>query len=426
MASKKARISETVAEQAQSTGRRYMIADTDIPGFWLVVTKTGKKSFVLRYRVGGGRSGTVREPKIGDWPAMKAAKARSIAAEWLAQVRLGGDPGGARKALRAAPRMQDLFDRYLSDHARPTKKPSSIAEDERLLKDYLRPAFSERKVHEVTRAEVDRFHKGLSHKPYRANRALALLSKAMNLAELWGWRPDGTNPTRHVRKFAERRHERFLSPVELARLGEVLRDAEREGFLTLPARHGQREKAVRKPIARHVVAAIRLLVLTGARKSEILGLQWASVDMAEGRAQLPSSKTGYKVIVLPPVALSELDRLPKVSGNPYVIVGGKPGAALVNLKDPWAVIRECAGIDDVRIHDLRHSFASVGAANGTSLPILGALLGHRQPSTTARYAHLADDPLQAAAGEIGLRIVEAMGDSGGPLSEAAPLQKQSA
>ena len=257
-----------------------------------MVTKAGKKSFVLRYRVGGGRAATIREPKIGDWPAMKSAKARSIASEWLAEVRLGGDPSDARQALRAAPIMAAMFDRYLGDHARPTKKASSFAEDEQLLKDYLRPAFDKRKVHEVTRADVDRFHKGLAHKPYRANRALALLSKAMNLAEVRGWRPDGSNPTRHVRKVAEKRRERFLSPAELGRLGEVLRPAEHDGFLTLPPREGKRDAEVRVPIARHVIGAIRLLVLTGARKSEILGLPWSWIDMAEGRAQLPDSKTG--------------------------------------------------------------------------------------------------------------------------------------
>ena len=410
MATQRARLNETVVERAPATGQRYLIADMDIPGFWLVVTKTGKKSFVFRYRVGGGRAGTVREPKIGDWPAMKVAKARNIAAEWSAQVRLGGDPGGARRAQRAAPTMEELFDRYLNDHARPTKKASSLAEDEQLLKDYLRPSFGRRKVHEVTRADVDRFHKGLAHKPYRANRALALLSKAMNLAEVWGWRPDGTNPTRHVRKFAEKRRERFLSSAELGRLGEVLRRAERDGFLTLPARNGLRAAEERVPISRFVVAAIRLLVLTGARRGEILGLRWAWINLAEGRAHLPDSKTGFKVLILPASALAELSRLPRLPDNPHVIVGGKPGSALVNLKDPWKVIRECAEIEDVRIHDLRHSFASVGAANGASLQIIGALLGHSQPSTTARYAHLADDPLQAAAANISGRIVAAMGD----------------
>jgi integrase len=250
-----------------------------------------------------------------------------------------------------------------------------------------------------------------------------LLSKAMNLAEVWGWRPDGSNPIRHVRKFAEKRRERFLSPAELGRLGEVLRQGERDGFLALPPREGVRDEETRVPIARPVIGAIRLLVLTGARKSEILGLRWAWIDMTAGRANLPDSKTGSKVLILPPGALAELARLPRLPDNPHVIVGGKPGAALVNLKDPWAVIRECAGLEDVRIHDLRHSFASVGAANGASLPILGALLGHSQPSTTARYAHLADDPLQAAAAEIGGRIGAAMGDVPLAPSEVIALRR---
>jgi integrase len=173
-----------------------------------------------------------------------------------------------------------------------------------------------------------------------------------------------------------------------------------------------REKAERVAISPSAVAAVRLLALTGARKGEILGLQWAWVDASSGRAHLPDSKSGEKTLILPPAALAVLASLQTVEGNPYVIVGGKPGAPLVNLKDPWLAIREAANLDDVRIHDLRHSFASVGAAGGASLPIIGALLGHSQPSTTARYAHLADDPLQAAAADIGAKIWAAMGAAG--------------
>ena len=209
-----------------------------------------------------------------------------------------------------------------------------------------------RKVAEVSRADVDKFHKQLSHKPYRANRSLALLSKAFNLAEVWGWRHDASNPCRHVAKFAEKQRKRFLSQKELAALGESLRVAERDGAITLGAVEGVRKEAVRIPVSRYAVAAIRLLVLTGARKSEILGLQWAWIDADYGRANLPDSKTGEKILVFPPSALAELRKLPRVDGNPYVIVGAKSGAPLVNLKAPWFAIREAARLRDVRIHDL--------------------------------------------------------------------------
>lgn len=407
---RKVKLTQSVVDKAESEAERYVLVDTVIPGFWCRVEPSGAKSYRLRYRVGGGRKATVREPKIGDAKAMKCEKARSIAADWHAEVAKGGDPSGERMAYRDAPTMDHLLARYLADHARPNKKASSIAEDERLIRDYLLKTFGGKKVIEVTRAQVDTFHKMLAHKPYRANRCLALLSKAMNLAELWGMRPDNSNPVRHVRKFAEAQRKRFLAPAELARLGDALRIAERDGCLMLPAREGVREKAERVPVSRSAVAAIRLLILTGARKSEILGLRWAWVDAENRRANLPDSKTGEKAVILPPAALEVLAGLPREDGNPYVIQGGKPGAALVNLKDPWLAIREATGLDDVRIHDLRHSFASVGAAGGASLPVIGALLGHTQASTTQRYAHLADDPLQAAAATIGSRIAAAMGD----------------
>jgi integrase len=326
-------------------------------------------------------------------------------------VAKGGDPSGHRKAQRDAPTMVDLFERFLSDHAEKTKKASSAANDRRLIKKKLAPALGRRKVAEITRSDIAQLHNRMSDTPYEANRGLALLSKALNLAELWGLRPEGTNPCRHVKKFAERKRKRFLSPAELGRLGDVLRISERDGFLVLPPKEGARTMEERVPLSRWAVAAIRLLVFTGARKSEILGLRWEWIDTANRRAHLPDSKTGEKTLILPPPALAVLSALPRAEGNPHVIQGGKPGAHLVNLKDPWRAIREVAGLDDVRIHDLRHSFASVGVANGASLPIIGALLGHAQPQTTQRYAHLADDPLQAAAANIGGQIALAMGET---------------
>lgn len=399
------KLTQNAVVAAKPGERRYTIADTEIAGFWLVVTPTGRKSFYYRYRVGGGRGGTVRQPLIGHHPALKAEAARRIAAEWAACVRMGGDPAGERTATRVAPTMNALLDRYLEDHARPTKKLSSLAEDERLIRDYLRGAFGRKKVAEVRRSDIADFQRGLAHKPYRANRCLALLSKAFNLAEVWAMRPGGSNPCRHLQKYAEAKRKRFLSPAELARLGETLAVAERDGSLAIPVESGG-ERTV--PISAAVIAAIRLLVLTGARKGEILGLRWDWIDWDRGLAALPDSKTGEKAIHLPPAALAVLETIPRREDNPHVIFGGRPGAPLVNLKDPWGAIRAHAGFNDVRIHDLRHSFASVGAAGGLSLPIIGALLGHTQAATTQRYAHLADDPLRAAAGQIGDRIAAAM------------------
>jgi integrase len=422
MAKRQAKLTKRTIDAAAPEAARYAINDPDIPGFKLYIHPSGKKVFHLRYRVGGGRGATIREPKIGDMGAITPDQARKIAGDWMAEIRLGGDPGGARQAKREAPRMTDLFARYLTDHAHPHKKAASAAVDERQIRDHLIPTFGKMKVAEVPRAAVIEFHRSRSETPYAANRALALLSKAFNLAELWGWRENGSNPCRHVRKFAEAKRSRFLSPKELAALGKVLAEAEARGALTLPAREGAREAAKTTPVSGAAIAAIRLLILTGARCGEILSLRWDWVDMEGGRLNLPDSKTGEKTVPLGAAALAALCAIPRVEGNPHVIPGGKPGASLVNLKDPWSVMREAAGIEDVRIHDLRHSFASVGAAGGLSLPIIGAILGHTQASTTQRYAHLSNDPLRAAATQIGDQIVAAMGGKRQSAAQAPDAQ----
>ena len=398
------KLTKTAVDKAQPAEKEYFLWDDGLKGFGLRVTPSGAKSFLFQYRVGGGRGATLRRAKIGAYGTLTPAQAREIAERWAAEVAQGGDPSGERQDKRAAPRMSDLFDRYLTDHAAPHKKASSQEEDERLLRIFLRPFFERRKVAEVMRAEVDRFHKSLAEKPYRANRALALLSKAFNLSEVWGWRPDGSNPCRHIRKYGEKRRERFLSSQEMAALGGALAAAER-GDIRVTRAEGSQAGA---PISPYAVAALRLLIFTGARRGEILGLRWAEVNFTAARLELPDSKSGAKFVYLPAPALNVLHSLERVADNPFVIVGGKEGAHLVNIKAPWDAIRAAAGLPDVRIHDLRHSFASVGAGGGMSLPMIGALLGHKETATTARYAHLSDDPLRAAADAIGGRIAAAM------------------
>lgn len=402
MAGGKVKLTQTAVEKAEAGDKRYLLTDSEISGFRLIVSPSGRKSYALRYRVGGGRGGTIREPKIGEHPGMKAEAARKVARDWAAIVRTGGDPSEARQKQREAPTLSDLLDRYLVEYAPTEKKASSAKEDGRLIEREIRPALGRRKVAELTKAQVREFHRSRRDTPYLANRTLALLSKAMRLAEDWELRERGTNPCVGISRFDERKRKRFLSPRELAALGSALQHAEANGCLPAPGGH------VALPISPYAVAAIRLLVLTGARKSEILGLRWNWIELERGVAHLPDSKTGEKVIHLPPAALAVLADLPRVEGNPHVIVGRKTGASLVNLQEPWTAIRAAAGLDDVRVHDLRHSFASVGAAGGLSLPIIGALLGHTQATTTQRYAHLADDPLRQAAGQIGDSIAAAL------------------
>lgn len=390
---RKAKLTRRTVDEAKPAETRYLVHDTLLAGFRLVVGPSGKKTFAVRYRTGGGRGGTIREPTIGTFGEITVDQAREIATQWLAAAGIGVDKGAERHAAREAPLMKDLFDRFVAEHVKPHKKASSAVEDERMIRDYLKPTFGRTKVGELTRTEVAKFHAGLAEKPYRANRALAVLSKALNLAELWGMRPDGSNPCRHVKKYPEKARKRFLSPAELGRLGAVLRRAE-QGELG--------------PMMPSVIHAVRLLILTGMRSGEVLSLKWDWIDIDAGRINLPDSKTGDKAVPLNAPALAVLNSIPRVDGNPHVIIGGKTGAALVNLKDPWAAIRTEAKLDDVRIHDLRHSFAAIGAGSGASLHIIGGLLGHSQPQTTKRYAHLADDPLREASERIGGRIAGMM------------------
>jgi integrase len=376
------------ALKAPAEGPEAVLWDSELKGFGVRVQRGEAKSYILHYRVGTGRGAPLRKLTIGRHGSPWTPEtARGEAKRLLGMIEDGADPAADKIARREAPTVAELAERFLAEHAAAKRKGSTAAEYKRLLEKMVLPALGNRKAAEVTRAEVARLHHELRAAPYQANRVLAVLSKMFNLAERWALRPDGSNPCRHVEKFAERKRERMLSPAELARLGDAL--AAYDG-------------------SPYVVAAVKLLVFTGARLSEVLGLRWEWIDFDRGEARLPDSKTGAKTLHLPPPALTVLAELPRLDDNPHVIVGRKPGSALVNLEKPWRAIRAAAGIKDVRLHDLRHAFASVAASSGMGLPIIGKMLGHTQPATTARYAHLASDPVKAAAAAVAGKIAAAM------------------
>ena len=228
--------------------------------------------------------------------------------------------------------------------------------------------------------------------PGHANRTLGVLSRMLTLAEVWEMRPEGVNPCQFVKKYPERRRERFLSDDEYRRLGVALWDAEREGFASPAA-----------------VAAIRPLMLTGCRSGEILSLRWENVDLDRGELRLPDSKTGARIVHLGDPAIAVLRGIQRREDNTWVIPGLKRGTHLAFLHGPWRLILERAGIRNLRIHDLRHSFASGGLLVGEGLPMIGKLLGHNKVQTTARYAHLANDPVKSAANRIASKIAEVAG-----------------
>jgi|SRR5882724_1137297 len=380
------KLTKTTVESAtyQGDGRsRYVLWDETLAGFGLRVYPSGAKAFVLFYRSGRRQRFMV----LGRYGILTVQQAREKAQKSLVAVLDGADPIETRQQERSAPTVAELAERYLREHAHPKKKASSIEADERLLRLYVLPALGSRTVESLTSEDASHLHHSLREKPIQANRVLALLSKVLNLAERWGMRPFGSNPCRFVERFRENRRERFLSAEELARLGEALSAAELDG-----SEHAS------------AILAIRLLLLTGARKSEILTLRWSEVDMERSCLRLSDSKTGKKLIRLGDAALKLLAGVSRQEGNPYVCFGERAGQYFLGLQRPWQRVQKEAGLQGIRLHDLRHTHASVGAGAGFGLPIIGRLLGHTQPVTTARYAHLADDPLQHAADHISAEI----------------------
>ncbi len=362
--------------------------DGGIRGFGLRVLPTGRKKFILKYRTRNRRR---RQLVIGDFGTLTLDEARQRARRHLVEVGDGEDPQADRQRGARSETVSQLAERYLERHAVPKKKAKSVEEDRRMLRVQVLPRIGGRKVEEIDRRDVADLHHALRATPYAANRVLALVSKMFSLAEKWGLRPDGSNPCRHIERFPEVRRERYLSAAELESLAEALEMADREG------KHGP-----------HAVAAIRLLVLTGCRLREILHLRWEDVDLEKRLLRLPDSKTGAKLVYLNAPAMEVLANVPRTKGFVYVIEGRKPKAPRADLNTPWRRIRKQAGLDDVRLHDLRHTHAAVGAGLGLSLPMIGKLLGHTLPATTARYAHLAVDPMHEAADRIGAALAASM------------------
>jgi integrase len=360
--------------------------DTELPSFGVRVYPSGRKSFVITYRVRGKQ----RFYTLGRFGEMTLQEARTLALEHLGKARRGEDPAGERLAYRRAPTMKDLFDRYMTEHALVHKKASSAGVDRSLWQNRVLPALGGRKVADITRGDISALHSGLSKTPALANQVRRILCKAFNLAEVWEWRPDGSNPTRHVKRFKEEKRERFLSSRELKRLSAYLVEAERSG------KEGP-----------ETIAALRLLILTGCRRGEILNLRWQDVDFEARCLRLPDSKTGAKVVFLNAPALQVLAGVKHHEGTDLVLPGRSPGRP-ITLKDPWERIRKAVNLEDVRIHDLRHTYASVGVSSGLSLSVIGGLLGHSQLATTERYSHLADDPVRQGAERIGAAIEAAM------------------
>lgn len=377
--------------EAPAAGNRITYDDA-VKGFGIRVTAAGARAFVLNYRAGGRD----RRITIGSFPDWKVAAARDHAAGLKRRVDSGEDPMADRHADRAAPTVDTLAERFLTEHV-ARKRPATQRDYGSLLRMYIRPALGKVKVAELRHSDVEKLHREVARKaPYRANRTVAVLSKMLALAVKWEMRTD--NPARGIEREPEQKRERFLSPAEIARLGEAL------------AGHPERISA----------AAIRLLLLTGARRGELLSATWAQFDLAAGVWTKPSAATKQKKDHRVPLSAAARAVLAELQDRadpacPYVFPsrgvpdseGGTKWFPLTEVRRTWASVTEAAGLTGVRLHDLRHSYASILASSGLSLPIIGALLGHTQAATTARYAHLLDDPLRAATERVGVLVTGA-------------------
>jgi integrase len=382
----------TTATRISKDGKSYRASknhwDSDVHGFGIRVTASGCKSFILNYRT---RAGRVRQITIGEWPTYSTDVARAAAKEHRYTIDRGGDPAADRKAVREAPTFKDLADKYIEEHL-PKKRASSAKTDKEAIDKVLLPALGRHKVADITFDDVNKIHRRITErgKPYRANRVVALLSKMFALAVKNRWLAD--NPAKGIERNQEKKRARYLTDDELTRLTGAL------------AAHPDQR----------VANAIRLLLLTGARRGEVLSMTWGQINFEKGIWTKPGATTKQKtehVVPLSPPAVLLLSTMRQGSTSDYVFPSRDGTGHRVDLKKPWPAICKAAGINGLRVHDLRHSYASFLVSAGLSLPVIGALLGHTQPQTTARYAHLHDDPLRKATERVGA-LIEGAGKAG--------------
>jgi integrase len=412
------RITKRVVDGLKAQEREYAIWDAQMPGFGVRVRPTGAKSYVVVYRAGSGRGAPVRRYTIAGVGKIAPESARKRAKAILGQVAHGHDPAGDRATERGTPTIAELSERFLAEHVETKRKPGTAAFYRHILDKIVVPEIGTSKADKVTRAQIARLHTKLRAKPFQANRMLAVVGSMYSFAGRAGVVPEGTNPVRKVDKYKEHRRERFLTGKELEQLGAAIREAETKGIPWEVDEEKPKAKHVPKPkhrftkIGPFAAAAIRLLLFTGCRLREILHLKWGNVDLERGLLFLPESKTGRKTVILNAPALAVLSGLDRLGS--CVVPGDNPDKPRADLKRPWEAVSKRAGLEGVRLHDLRHTYASFGAGGGVGLPIIGKLLGHTQSATTARYAHLDDDPLRRAAESIGSRIAAALsGKRGG-------------
>lgn len=388
-----AKITKKLVDQVQPGERDILVFDTVLKGFVLKVTPKGAKTYLVRYRM-GGRSTPLRSVTIGKHGSpWTPDKAREEAEKVLAKVHGGTDPVAERKAqLAKAFTMADLADRYLLQHVEMKNKPSTQKVFRHIVESTIRPQLGSRTVESITRGDVAALHHRLRETPRHANHVLAVLSKMFSLAEVWGFRPDSSNPCRLIERYKEKARERFLSDAEAVELGKAL--AAMEELREIPD---------------SVAAAIRLLLLTGCRMGEVLALRWGDVDLDAGMLRIRDAKAGARTHTIGALAVAYLSELPRASEwvIPAVRDSRKPLPA-GTLEHCWQRIRSKAGLDDVRIHDLRHTVGTYAGQTNANAFMVRDKLGQKTLAMTGRYVNRDADPLRELSDKVEGRIMAAL------------------
>ncbi len=391
----KAKITKKTVDHARSNdGRPLFVFDCDLAGFVLKVTPAGRKTYQLRYRM-GGRDTPLKTYTIGKHGPLTPDQARQIAEGLIGDISRKIDPA-AEKAKRIAEdrgalSVEALSVEFLEIHGKTKLKPRSLEEYKRAFRTHINPRIGSLKVRDVSHGDVARLHYAMRTMPPTANRTVAALSMFFSWAIRGGYRPDRNNPCKGLEKYREQARQRYLSPAEIAAVGEAIRSCEETGIIT-PWHAG----------------LFRCLLLTGMRRDELRKLEWRWVNHERKVFALPDSKVGRRDIPISAPVQQVLAGLPRIEGNPYVFCGAKAGRPIINIAKAWQRVLKAAGIVHARPHDLRHTAASVGVTAGASLVLIGGVLGHKNSKTTERYSHLSDDPVRATNEAIAERIWSAM------------------
>ncbi|MBZ0252679.1 MAG: tyrosine-type recombinase/integrase [Candidatus Methylomirabilis sp.] len=368
--------------------------DDALPGFGVRVFPSGARAFVIRYRAEGRK----RYLTLGKVGVLTLEQARELARRRLVDVIEGKDPQAERRRALEGEKVRDFCAAYLERHAKPRKK--SWRDDDRRIRQHIVPAWGGLRLAGIKRADVAALHRRIGERaPYDANRTLRLVSRMFGLARQWGYLDEtAPNPASGIAAFPEEKRDRWIRPEELPRLAQAI-DAEADPY---------------------VRAAFWLYLTTGLRRGELLAAKWADVDWTRRELRIPETKAGrVHYVPLSEEALTILQGLPRIDGNPFILPGRNPGAALVNISKPWLRVRRAAGVEDARLHDLRRTVGSWLAQSGNSLHLIGRVLNHSNQSTTAVYARFAQDHVREALEAHGRAIMGAAGKL--PEAEVVPL-----